>query len=66
VPLGPTPKTFRRLAIEAAGIEVPTFRTPLVTLSDAELDELLQRPSDCEHDIRGNPNHGDQYSPLET
>ena len=60
-------RTFRRSALEAAGIEVvPTFRTPHVTLAHAELDELLQRLSDCEHDILENPYHEDESSPLET
>ena len=66
MPLGPTPKTFRRLAIQAAGIEVPTFRTPHVTLAHAELDELLERLSDCEHDILHNPYHEAESGPLET
>ena len=53
--------------LEAAGIEVvPTFRTPHVTLAHAELDELLQRLSDCEHNILENPYHEDESSPLET
>ncbi len=60
-------RTFRREALEAAGIEVvPTFRTPHVTLAHAELDELLQRLSDCEHNILENPYHEDESSPLET
>jgi hypothetical protein len=60
-------RTFRRSALEAAGIEVvPTFRTPHVTLAHAELDELLQRLSGCEHDILENPYHEDESSPRET
>jgi len=45
---------------------VPTFRTPHVTLAHAELDELLQRLSECEHDILENPYHEDESSSLET
>ena len=60
-------RTFRRLALEAAGIEVvPTFRTPHVTLAHAELDELLERLSDCEHEILENPYHEAESGPLET
>jgi hypothetical protein len=54
----PSVRTFRRSALEAAGIEVvPTFRTPHVTLAHAELDDLLRRLSDCEHEILENPYH---------
>jgi hypothetical protein len=45
---------------------VPTFRTPHVNLAHAELDELLRRLSDCEHEILENPYHEDESSPLET
>lgn len=53
-----TVAVFRRVALEAAGIEiVPTFRTPHVTLCHRDLDELVVRLRGCEHEERSNPYH---------
>ena len=47
---------FRRVDLEAAGVEiVPTFRTPHVTLCHHVLEELVTRLQACAHTRRGNP-----------
>ena len=49
------PRTSRRSALEADGIEVvPTFRTPHVTSAHTELDELLRRHLRLQHEILEN------------
>ena len=58
---------FERSALEANGIDVvPTFRTPHVTLAHAELEELVERLTSCEHRVVVNPYHEADIGPLET
>jgi len=57
---------FRRSALEEAGVElVATFRTPHVTLAHVELDELVRRLSECEHEVVVNPYHEGEHGPRE-
>jgi hypothetical protein len=49
---------FQRSTLEASGVEVvATFRTPHVTIAHSNLEELLRRLLECEHDVVENPYH---------
>lgn len=54
----PTVVVFQRAELEANGIDVvATFRTPHVTLTADDLDELVHRLLACGHAARPNPYH---------
>ena len=51
---------FHRADVEAAGVDiVATFRTPHVTLCHVDLDSLIERLTNCPHQVLTNPYHVD-------